>query len=53
MSRSGYTVGCSFSRAVNFADFVDFWDFHEICFTENSILCKFMCIVKGAPNVVS
>ena len=44
-----YTVGHSF---VNFTDFVDFWDFHEICFTKNSISCKFMCIVKGAPNVI-
>ena len=25
----------SFLRATNFADFVDFLDFHEICFTEN------------------
>ena len=24
-----------FSRATNFADFVDFLDFHKICFTEN------------------
>ena len=29
------TLGHLFSRATNFADFVDFWDFHKICFTEN------------------
>ena len=28
-------VGCLFLRATNFADFVDFGDFHEICFSEN------------------
>ena len=34
-------------------DFVDFWDFHKICFTENSITCKFMCIVQSSANVAS
>ena len=24
-----------FLRATNFADFVDYWDFHKICFPEN------------------
>ena len=29
------TVGCLFSRATNFADFMDFSHFHEIYFAKN------------------
>ena len=41
-----------FFEGHKFHGFHGFWDFHEICFAENSISCKFMCIVKGAPNVI-
>ena len=53
-----HTIGHSFLRAVNFADFTDFG---TLTFTKflspkingNSISCKFMCIVMGALNVIS